>query len=407
MAKVGGGNPIPFEIGGGSSSSELAYRVLRDSVGIGGSAVEGTIEAAWRWSRARGLRAAFSDSRAALCYFPDLTADAIKTYEDILLIAPAPEATDEERRRNIVDKWVGSIDVSTESLESALQRIDPLFSILENDEATATTTQHGRAFEDWNPFYIIGEHEIDYAALAALTLELEIDGASRTILFEPAPGSNSDVIDSINNAGVLSLDVAPATDWAAGDKIEQIDPAVPGTYCYAVAKIDATHYCVRGMINTFTLGSKIGVSGSAPKQAEQGAAFPTHALLSAALTASLFSFKRLKLIGNGTVVEITGGTGLDALGLAAGMIATPEACGPAFGSGRNATSIPNYSSEYNCIVKFELPAGAIAPPTRRIIERAKELLVEWLPAWMNFMFTRTTAGFILDRDLLDLGGLGT
>jgi hypothetical protein len=58
-------------------------------------------------------------------------------------------------------------------------------------------------------------------------------------------------------------------------------------------------------------------------------------------------------------------------------------------------------------VKFELPAGAIAPPTRRIIERAKELLVEWLPAWMNFMFTRTTAGFILDRDLLDLGGLGT
>ena len=235
MAKVGGGNPIPFEIGGGPSSSESAYLAMRSAVGEGGAARDGTIEAAWRMARARGLRAAFCEGRAAAQYFPDKCTDSIEVFESILELAPSPDASDEDRRQDIVDRWVDSIDYSTSGIEERLQEIDSLFSILENDRDTATVTQYGRAFEDWDP----------------------TDG---------------------------------------------------------------------------------------------------------------------------------------------------DACGPDFG-GSDSSGWPNYSSEFNCIVMYALSAGSITSASKKKIERAKALLNRLLPAWIDFMFTRTDTGFTLDLDLLDLGGL--
>lgn len=238
MAKVGGGNPIPFEIGGGPSSSETAYFSMRSAVGEGGSAAEGTIEAAWRWARARGLRTAFCEGRAAANYFPDRCTDAINVYETILQTAASPNQSDEERRSLIIDKWIGTADVSTFGVEALLQRIDSRFSVLDNDHELGTTTMFGRAFEDWDP-----------------------------------------------------------SDSAA--------------------------------------------------------------------------------------------------------------CGPAFDGDVKSTEWPNYSSDFNFIVQFAIDAGTITSEAVQKLERAKTLLNDVLPAWIDYMITRTSIGFILDIDLLDLEGFGT
>ena len=238
MAKVGGGNPIPFEIGGGPSSSELAYQALRAAVGAGGSAADGTIEAAWRMARARGLRAAYCDGRAAACFFPDRSVDSIPVYEAVLGLVSSIGASEEERRQANVVKWVGLDDVSSPAVEEALQAIDPLFSLLDTDRVTAVTTEHGRAFEDWTP-------------------------------------------------------------------------------------------------------------------------------------------------------------------------ADPDACGPAFGGGRSSTGWPNYGSDFHCLILYALPSAALSAANRRTIEAAKAVLNEMLPAWIDWLFTRTITGFILDLDLLDLEGFGT
>ena len=237
MPKVGGGNPIPTEIGGGPSSSETAYEALKSAVGIGGSADDGTIEASWRMARARGLRAAFADGRAAMQIFPDRATDAIPVFEEILDTAPPPGDSDEDRRAVITDLWTKSVDASHQALEQKLQEIDPLFSIEVEDRDTVTVTQLGRAFEDWTP----------------------------------------------------------------GD---------------------------------------------------------------------------------------------------------PDASGPAFG-GRESTLWPNYSGHFHCLIKYAIPAGAISLSAQNSIERAKALLNEDLPAWVDFMFFKTTTGFVLDTDLLDLGAFGS
>lgn len=237
MANVGGGNPIPFKVGGGPSTSESAYGVMRSAVGEGGYAAEGTIEAAWRWARARGATAALCMGRAAAGYFPNRCTDSIGVYETILDISPSPESNDELRRQAVLDRWIDAIDYSTSGIESRLQEIDSRFSIVDNDYDTSTVTQHGRAFEDWDP-----------------------------------------------------------TDSAA--------------------------------------------------------------------------------------------------------------CGPDYGDSKSSAA-PNYSSDFNFIVKFALDAGDLTSDSRHKLARAKELLNRLLPAWINWMFVRTTTGFVLDVDLLDLGGIGT
>jgi hypothetical protein len=73
---------------------------------------------------------------------------------------------------------------------------------------------------------------------------------------------------------VMTIDVSPATDWAAGDLITG---ATSGKTCLIVAKLTATTYQVISRSGAFTLGEIIGVLGIAAKLADQGAANPTFA----------------------------------------------------------------------------------------------------------------------------------
>jgi len=151
MAGIGGGNPLPFQIGGGPSDSDKVNNALKQLVGRGNSAEDETIEAEWRRARARALAASMDDERAIWNGFPDTATDLIEMYEDILGITPQGNISDEERRQDITDKWVSAVDASTEKLEAELQNIDALFSITEHDRDSEVETIPGRAFEDYDP----------------------------------------------------------------------------------------------------------------------------------------------------------------------------------------------------------------------------------------------------------------
>jgi hypothetical protein len=151
MGKLGSGNPLPFELGGSPSTVEKYNSALKQAVGVGGSAEDGTMEAQWRLSKARGLRAAYADDRAVMQWFPDRCTDFIPVWEEVFRLVSGPGLSDQERRQNITDRWVYAENSISQILEEALQRIDPLFSLLGLIPAYTATTVHGRGFEDTTP----------------------------------------------------------------------------------------------------------------------------------------------------------------------------------------------------------------------------------------------------------------
>ena len=72
----------------------------------------------------------------------------------------------------------------------------------------------------------------------------------------------------------MTLDVAPAVDWAGGDVITGQTSA---TTAVVVAKISTYVYKIKQHFGIFTLGEIIGVTGNANKLADQGAANPVFA----------------------------------------------------------------------------------------------------------------------------------
>lgn len=79
------------------------------------------------------------------------------------------------------------------------------------------------------------------------------------------------IIDSIG-VEILTLDVAPATSWVAGDFITG---QTSTKTAYVVAQLTSLTYRIRERTGSFTLGEIIGVTGTPAKLADQGAAFPT------------------------------------------------------------------------------------------------------------------------------------
>ena len=141
---------MPLRLGGGPSPVEAIYKHLKACVGDGFSGDDGTIEAYWRWARARAMWAACDDERAAMQAFPERATDTIPMYEDILGLQPAGR-DDESRRQEIVNIWYAAAYGDHDTLEAALLAIDSRFDTLVQVEAYGATTGAGRAFEDYIP----------------------------------------------------------------------------------------------------------------------------------------------------------------------------------------------------------------------------------------------------------------
>ena len=76
----------------------------------------------------------------------------------------------------------------------------------------------------------------------------------------------------VSTTETLTLDVAPATDWAAANVVTGQTSAAT---CVVVAKLTALTYKVKSRSGVYTLGEIIGVTGVAAKLADQGATKPT------------------------------------------------------------------------------------------------------------------------------------
>ncbi len=151
MPGLGGGNPFPFELGGGPSTVEEIYDSMYQSVGSGIQAPEGTIVEHWRMARARGIAATSDDARASFQAFPDLSTDFLPVWEQILDINPPTDSTIDERQDAALAQYTRVIDASYPALLLSLTDLDPLFQILIPPNENTRATVPPRMFQDWNP----------------------------------------------------------------------------------------------------------------------------------------------------------------------------------------------------------------------------------------------------------------
>lgn len=153
MPALGAGNPLAFELGGGPSRVEQVNTSLKDAVGEGGSALDGTIEAEWRLAKARGWAASLSDERAMYQTWPD-TADegGVEVFEELLAVIPPAGQTLQERRDVVTPLWTQVSSATTPDLTTELEKIDPSIAIVNlGNRDSVTTTVPGRAFQDAAP----------------------------------------------------------------------------------------------------------------------------------------------------------------------------------------------------------------------------------------------------------------
>jgi uncharacterized phiE125 gp8 family phage protein len=110
---------------------------------------------------------------------------------------------------------------------------------------------------------------IEPVSLQDMKEHLRLDSGAFTDNLDPeqsiAPGSHA-------TTEILTLDVAPATAWVPGDTITG---QTSGHTCKAVAKLTALTYEIKERTDAFHLDESIGVTGTAAKIANQGAAYPT------------------------------------------------------------------------------------------------------------------------------------
>lgn len=153
MGALGAGNPFGFELGGGPSRVEQINTSLKQAVGEGGSALDGTIEAAWRLAEARGWASSLSDERAMYQTWPD-TADegGLEVFEELLAVVPGGDETIQDRRDVVTPLWTKVSSAATPDLTLDLEAIDPSVAIINlANRDTFTTTVPGRAFQDFDP----------------------------------------------------------------------------------------------------------------------------------------------------------------------------------------------------------------------------------------------------------------
>lgn len=149
MGEIGGGGPLPWDIGGGKSQARQAYEQIRAAVGVGGSAEDDTgIDGLWRWSKAKGLAVASSSERRAIFQaFPRYATDLIPHYERFYGIVAPAGSNPQQRVEAILKEVYKQAVANTADLASALADLDSRLTLLEEDVVDAIVSDFGRAFE--------------------------------------------------------------------------------------------------------------------------------------------------------------------------------------------------------------------------------------------------------------------
>jgi hypothetical protein len=152
----GGLAGFPLEYGGETIDEEV-YGVLRNAVGIGGSARDDQgIDGLWRQCKAQAIASLLTTGeRAALQVFPQIATDHLPVYEEELGLVPGEGATDEERRADVVAAWTRRLRADVPSLRQQIQLVDARADVLDVPRASSVVVVMGKAFEpqDGTPDY--------------------------------------------------------------------------------------------------------------------------------------------------------------------------------------------------------------------------------------------------------------
>jgi hypothetical protein len=153
MAKLGGFSKLSFKLGGEPSNEEKAYKALLRMVGEGGSPPndpdgETTLDGVWRRAKAIGLGALVSVTESALYQgFPNTVTDELRSYEEIVNVFLPSDASDEERRLAVLERWVADNESNYPAFTDSLEALDSRFSVLTPVHANARYTYEGKVFD--------------------------------------------------------------------------------------------------------------------------------------------------------------------------------------------------------------------------------------------------------------------
>lgn len=244
MGSLGAGNPLSFELGGGPSRVEQINSALKASVGVGGSAIDGTMEAEWRLAKARGWTASLDDERAMYQTWPDTVDEGgVEVFEELLGITPPRGATLEDRRQTASTLWVKVSSAATPDLLTELQLIDPDITILNlSDRTSGTTTVSGRAFQD----AVLGQPESNGPQFTQLGVIKDTQFANFShdfvafVSFPNPPGPLGKVaLDKL--LAIVDLLNLSLPSWCSFQISTQLDPA--GCFTLDLDPLDLTPLC--------------------------------------------------------------------------------------------------------------------------------------------------------------------
>ncbi|MEE9395191.1 MAG: hypothetical protein V3W41_22090 [Planctomycetota bacterium] len=129
MGGIGRQNPIPFQIGGGTSELQRTWFEMRKHLGEGGPGPLESLEDRWRFAKACGLvKVTTMGRRALMQFFPHQATDHLTVYENLLRVPRA--TTDEGRRIAITAKFTAQVSAVIPEVRTALMAFDPNIDVV-------------------------------------------------------------------------------------------------------------------------------------------------------------------------------------------------------------------------------------------------------------------------------------
>jgi hypothetical protein len=143
MGGIGRQNPIPFQIGGGTTELQRTWFEMRKSIGENGAGPLGGLEDSWRFAKACGLTKCTTMGRRALMqFFPHLATDHLPVYENLLRVPR--ETHDEERRIAVAAKFTLQLSAVVPAIRAALVALDAGLDVVLQSEAQSVNFQPGK-----------------------------------------------------------------------------------------------------------------------------------------------------------------------------------------------------------------------------------------------------------------------
>ncbi len=143
MGGIGRQNPIPFQIGGGTTELQRTWFEMRKHVGEKGAGPIGGLEDTWRFAKACGIiKVTTMGRRALMQFFPNLATDHIPVYENLLRVPQ--QTTEEGRRLAITAKFTLQLSAIIPAIRTSLMAFDPALDVVLQAEAQSVHFKPGK-----------------------------------------------------------------------------------------------------------------------------------------------------------------------------------------------------------------------------------------------------------------------